>query len=124
MSHFTTVRTQYKNKKLLLKSLKQMGYQPVSHSQPVRLQTMWSSRAVAHIVIPREQTHSGAEIGFLHQDDGYQLVADNMYWHGNLADFRQQLSKNYAILEAKRNGFSVVEEKSENGQVQLVLQGV
>ncbi len=122
MSHFTTVRTQYKNKKLLLKSLKQMGYEPVDHPKPVRLQTQWSSQAIAHIIIPRSQTQSGADIGFYHQPDGYQLVADDMYWRGNLADFRQQLSKNYAILEAKRNGFAVVEEKTENGQIQLVLQ--
>lgn len=124
MSHFTTVKTQYKNKKLLLKSLEQMGYQPVEHPQRVRLQTKWSDLAYAHIVVPREQTQSGADIGFLRESGSYQLVADNMYWHGNLADFRASLSKNYAIEQAKRNGFTVVEEKTKNGQIQLVLQGV
>lgn len=124
MSHFTTVRTQYKSQRSLIQSLQQMGYQPVTHSQPVKLNTQWSDRATAHIVIPMEQTKSGADIGFLQESGSYQLVADDMYWRGNLEHFRQQLAKNYALIEAKRNGFNLVEEKTENGQVQLVLQGV
>ncbi|MEM8779408.1 MAG: hypothetical protein AAGF26_11160, partial [Cyanobacteria bacterium P01_G01_bin.49] len=74
MSHFSTVRTQYSNKKLLLQSLKQMGLEIAEHLQPVQLKTDWNTQGLAHLVIGRSQIHSRSDIGFLHENDTYQLV--------------------------------------------------
>lgn len=130
MSHFSTVRTQYSRKKVLVQALKNMGLTVTEHRDPVRLNTRWSDRASAHLVISREQLGSGVDIGFLHEDNAYQLIADE--YELNLRsfkfpNFKQDLSVEYAILVAQRQGMRLVsrQETSNNGQVQLTLtQGV
>lgn len=130
MSHFSTVRTQYTHKKVLVQALQNMGLTVTEHCNPVRLNTRWSDQASAHLVISREQLNSGVDIGFLHQDNAYQLIADE--YELNLRDFKfpnfkQDLSVEYAILVAQRQGMRLVsrQEMSNNGQVQLTLtQGV
>ncbi len=53
MSHFSTIKTQYNNCKVLLQSLKQMGLKVTESEQPVQLKTTWNSQGVAHIVVER-----------------------------------------------------------------------
>ena len=127
MSHFSTVRTQYTNKRLLIESLKNLGLTLTEHTTPVHLNTRWSDSATAHLVVSREQLNSGVDIGFLWQDNAYQLVADDYELRQSgfkFPNFRQDLAVSYAILTAQRQGLSLIEQKTENGQVQLVLQGV
>ena len=58
MSHFSTIKTQYNNRKVLLESLKHIGLKVTEHEQPVQLNTTWSSQAVAHLIIERSQINS------------------------------------------------------------------
>jgi hypothetical protein len=127
MSHFATVRTQYTNKRLLVQALKNLGLTVTEHATPVSLNTRWDDQAVAHLVVSREQLNSGVDIGFLWQDNAYQLVADDYELRQSgfkFPNIKQDLSVQYAILTAQRQGLRLVEQKLENGKVQLVLQGV
>lgn len=127
MSHFTTVKTQYTHKRLLIQALKNLGLTVTEHSTPVRLNTRWNDQATAHLVVSREQLNSGVDIGFLWQDNAYQLLVDDYELRQSscqFPNFKQDLAVQYALLTAQRQGMTLVEQKSENGQVKLVLQGV
>jgi hypothetical protein len=126
MSHFSTVKTQYTSKKVLVQALKNLGLDVTEHKTPVALKSRWSDQASAHLVIPGEQLNSGVDIGFLHENNAYQLVADEYELRlpsFKFPNFKQDLSVEYAILVAQRQGMRLVNRQTNNGQVQLVLQG-
>lgn len=122
MSHFSTIQTQYNNRKVLLQSLKNMGLKVVEHQQPVQLNTTWNSQGVAHIVVERSQINSSSDIGFLNEDNSYKLVCDDYdIRRSQMPNFKQELGKNYAICTAQRLGYRVKQEETVNGQVQITL---
>ncbi|MGK7955968.1 MAG: DUF1257 domain-containing protein [Crocosphaera sp.] len=122
MSHFSTIKTQYNNRTVLLQSLKQMGLKVTEHQQPVQLQTTWSSQALANIVVERSQIDSSSEIGFLYEDDTYKLVCDDYdLRRSKRPNFKQDLGTNYAVAIAKRLGYRFQKQETVNGQVQITL---
>ncbi|MDJ0615611.1 MAG: DUF1257 domain-containing protein [Calothrix sp. MO_192.B10] len=122
MSHFSTIKTQYNNKNVLLQSLKQMGLKVTEHEQPIQLQTNWSSQAFANLVVERSQISSRSDIGFVYEDDTYKLVCDDYdLRHSKLPNFKQELGTNYAVATAKRLGYRVQKQETVKGQVQITL---
>lgn len=122
MSHFSSVRTQYSDKKLLLQSLKQLGLKVTEHSQPAQLQTRWESQAVAHLVIERSQINCGSDIGFLYDQNSYQLVCDDYdLQRSQMSNFKQQLGTNYAIATAQKLGYRVIGQQTVGEEVKVTL---
>jgi hypothetical protein len=122
MSHFSTVRTQYSNKKLLIQSLQQMGLNVIEHPQPVQLQTGWNSQAIAHLVVDRAQIKCGSDIGFIHDKDTYQLICDDYdLQRSSLPNFKQQLGTNYAIATAQKLGYRVLGQQNLDQQIKITL---
>ncbi len=122
MSHFSTIKTQYNNRKVLLKSLSNMGLKVTEHEQPVRLNTTWNSQAVAHLVVERSQINSSSDIGFLYEEGSYQLVCDDYdLRRSTRPNFKQELGSNYAVATAQKLGYRVKQQGTVNGQVQITL---
>ncbi len=130
MSHFSTIKTQYNNRKVLLQSLSNMGLKVTEHEQPVRLNTTWSSKAVAHLVVERSrrdplrgaQINSSSDIGFLNEEGSYQLVCDDYdLRRSTRPNFKQELGTNYAVATAQRLGYRVQKQETVKGQVQITL---
>ncbi len=122
MSHFSTIKTQYNNRKVLLQSLNNMGLKVTEHEQPVRLNTTWSSQAVAHLIVERSQINSSSDIGFLYEEGSYQLVCDDYdLRRSNRPNFKQELGTNYAVTTAQRLGYRVKQKETVKGQVQITL---
>lgn len=122
MSHFSTIKTQYNNRKVLLKSLNNMGLKVTEHEQPVQLNTTWNSQAVAHLVIERTQINSSSDIGFLYEDNTYKLVCDDYdLRRSKMPNFKQELGTNYAVATAQKLGYRVKQQETIKGQVQITL---
>ncbi|WP_231607072.1 MULTISPECIES: DUF1257 domain-containing protein [Crocosphaera] len=122
MSHFSTIKTQYNNRKVLLQSLKNMGLKVTEHQQPVQLNTTWNSQAVAHLVVERSQINSSSDIGFLNEEGSYQLVCDDYdLRRSNRPNFKQELGTNYAVATAQKLGYRVQQQETVDGQVQITL---
>ena len=122
MSHFSTIKTQYNNRKVLLQSLNNMGLKVTEHEQPVRLNTTWSSKAVAHLVVERSQINSSSDIGFLYEDNTYKLVCDDYdLRRSKMPNFKQELGTNYAVATAQKLGYRVKQQETIKGQVQITL---
>ncbi|MGK7955818.1 MAG: DUF1257 domain-containing protein [Crocosphaera sp.] len=122
MSHFSTIKTQYNNRKVLLQSLNNLGLKVTEHEQPVRLNTTWSSKAVAHLVVERSQINSSSDIGFLYEDNSYKLVCDDYdLRRSTRPNFKQELGTNYAVTTAQRLGYRVKQKETVKGQVQITL---
>jgi hypothetical protein len=121
MSHFSRLKTQIVEKEYLLKALSDLGYQYEEGDLNVR--GFNGNQAKVEVVIHRPLSY---DIGFRRAGDNYEIVAD---WFGvrglKQKDFANQVMQRYAYhvtrekLEAQ--GFSLVEEGTEKGQVRLVL---
>ena len=122
MSHFSTIKTLFSNKKLLLQSLKQLGLEVKEHTEPVQLKTDWNTQGLAHLVIDRNQIKCGSDIGFLHEDNTYQLVCDDYdLRRSKMPNFKQQLGTNYAVATAQKLGDRVQKQETVNHQIQITL---
>ena len=122
MSHFSTIKTQYNNRKVLLQSLKQMGLKVTEYQQPVQLNTTWNSQGFANLIVERAQINSSSDIGFLYEDNTYKLVCDDYdLRRSNRPNFKQELGTNYAVATAQKLGYRVQQQETVDGQVQITL---
>ena len=120
MSHFTTIKTKCTDQDLLVESIKQLGYQvKVGKFNCCGYQ---GNKTTVDILISLQ---GGYDIGFVRNNDGYEMVAD--WWGINGIDqteFTQSLNQQYSILsttqELKSKGFSLDQETLSNGTVRLV----
>ena len=100
MSEYHLVEVKFKDEKILLDSLKEMGYQPTVHKDGVKLNNNYSrSKPTAHIVITRSQFGGMGDIGFERTNKGFTMHADDYDWgyHGkrfNLNQLNQSYSEN------------------------------
>jgi hypothetical protein len=125
MSHFSTVKTELRDRQALVGALTDMGHPPQLGAIQVRGyrgQTVTAELAVS-------QDH-GADIGFrLNPETGcYELVTDLDLWRLSVPveRFLNQLSQRYAlhtILAATaEEGFQVTEHTNHNdGSIELVV---
>ena len=125
MSHFSTIKTELRDRQSLLKALEDLGHGPRQGSLMVRGyrgQTVEAQLAVAQA--------NGADIGFrLNSETGsYELVTDLDLWNQPVPveRFLAQLNQRYAlrsILAATaEEGFQVSEQaQQQDGSIELVV---
>lgn len=125
MSHFSTVKTELRDRAALLEALDDLGHQPSLGPQPVR--GYRGQSVIADLVVAQT---NGADIGFrLNSDTGsYELVTDLELWRQPVPveRFLAQLSQRYAlraILAATaEEGFLVSEQsQAQDGSIELVV---
>jgi hypothetical protein len=125
MSHFSTVKTELRDRAALLEALADLGHTPRQGSLSVRGYRGQTHTAELAIAQP-----NGADIGFrLNPDSGsYELVTDLELWEQPVPveRFLAQLSQRYAlrtILAASaEEGFQVAEQTSAvDGTIELVV---
>ncbi|MEX1316855.1 MAG: DUF1257 domain-containing protein [Synechococcaceae cyanobacterium] len=125
MSHFSTVKTELRDRDALRAALEDMGHEPRQGSLSVRGYRGQSVSAELAIAQP-----DGTDIGFrLNPDTGcYELVADLQLWKQPVPveRFLAQLNQRYAlrsILAATaEEGFQVSEQaNSADGSIELVV---
>ncbi len=125
MSHFSTVKTELRDRAALLAALDDLGHAPREGSLSVRGYRGLTQTADLAIDQP-----NGADIGFrLNPDTGcYELVTDLELWKQPVPveRFLAQLSQRYAlrsILAASaEEGFQVAEQTSSvDGTIELVV---
>jgi hypothetical protein len=125
MSHFSTIKTELRDRQSLLDALADLGHEPREGSLIVRGyrgQTVEAQLAVAQA--------NGADIGFrLNPETGsYELVTDLDLWNQQVPveRFLAQLNQRYAlrsILAATaEEGFQVSEQSQhQDGSIELVV---
>jgi hypothetical protein len=125
MSHFSTVKTELRDREALAAALSDMGHAPSQGAHMVRGyrgQTVTAELVVSQV--------NGADIGFrLNPDTGsYELVTDLELWKQPVPveRFLAQLSQRYAlrsILAATaEEGFQVSEQTNHlDGSIELVV---
>ncbi|MFQ6539822.1 MULTISPECIES: DUF1257 domain-containing protein [Aphanothece] len=125
MSHFSTLKTELRDREALLAALIDLGHAPADGERPVRGyrgQTELADLAISQI--------NGADIGFrLNPSSGcYELVTDLDLWKQPVPveRFLAQLNQRYAlrsILAATADeGFQVSEQTSHaDGSIELVV---
>ncbi len=121
MSHFSRLKTQIIEKEYLLQALSDLGYQYEEGEMSVR--GFNGNHAKVEVVIHRPLSY---DIGFRRAGDSYEIVAD---WFGVLGlkqkDFANQVMQRYAYhatrAKLEEQGFTLVQEETEKGQVRMVL---
>ena len=125
MSHFSRIQTRLVERDFLLQALHDLGYEPQSGELSVRGFGGRQSPVEIRIASP----NPGYDIGFTREAQGYTLVAD---WYGlpgfDRDAFQKQVSSRYAYHAARARleaqGFTLVSETQEGGEVHLVLRRV
>lgn len=128
MSHFSTIKTIWKEKDLLTKSLKDLGYN-ISVAEPgeklkfVAFEGQLTDKA--EIVLHQK---NGDDIGFKYDGEKFQMVLDMYYWCQpiSMENFTKKLSQKYAVntilSKAEREHFAVQNlGEDRSGKVKLKL---
>ncbi len=120
MSHFTTIKIQIKNGKILHQVLQELGYQ-VERNTKVR--GFVGQKTDAEYVIRQK---NGYDLGFRLNGESYEIVAD--FWGAkiNQKEFVNSISQKYAhktlMQSVQEQGFDVEEESVlEDGTVRVVV---
>ncbi|MEB3275819.1 MAG: DUF1257 domain-containing protein [Cyanobacteriota bacterium] len=125
MSHFSTIRTELRDRQALEAALSAMGHSPLAGPRQVR--GYRGQQAIAELVVVLPQ---GGDLGFrLNADTGaYELVTDLDLWSLPVPPerFLAQLNQRYAleaILAASADeGFAVAEQTNkDDGSIELVV---
>jgi hypothetical protein len=137
MSHFSTIKTQFKDRECLVEALKTFGFMPQVHEKPQHLYGWVGDRREqkAHIIVTRQQIGGAAnDLGFLFDGEQYQtLISDYDQANGYakagtglgptfLAKLNQQYCKAVALKTAQLQGDEVQKiESLENGTIRITL---
>jgi len=124
MSHISRLKTRMVEKKYLLQALRDMGFEP--EEGDFEVVSFRGKRAAVEI---RIQPLVSYPIGFRKVKGTYEIVAD---WFGvrgiEPQAFRRELMQRYAYHAARdqleAQGFTLVEETQEHGQIRLLLRRV
>ena len=133
MSHFSTIKTEIKNKDHLVSALKQMGYSVKTGNYQCR--GYRGNTESVEILI--ENAGSGYDMGFRNNDGNYELVAD---WYGidgvnsdqlvkniqsEITKIENKIKQEYAYNTVKEKlldqGFEIDEELREGGEIRIKL---
>ncbi|PIY50518.1 MAG: hypothetical protein COZ06_08925 [Armatimonadetes bacterium CG_4_10_14_3_um_filter_66_18] len=122
MSHFTTIRTELRDKEALKKALADLGYavrEGALHARGYGGQT-----TPVELLVPQE---GGYDFGFRKAGDVYELVAD--FWGLKLDQqrFVPQLTQRYAfhtiVDTTAQQGWNVAQqEQQQDGTIRVVVQ--
>ena len=125
MSHFSTVKTELRDRVALVAALRDLGHDPSETEQPVRGyrgQTVLADLAVA--------CPEGSELGFRWNPSSgsYELVTDLDLWKQPipverfLAKLTQQYALRSILAASLEEGFQVTEQRqSADGSIELVV---
>jgi hypothetical protein len=120
MSHFTTIKVQIKNGEILHQTLQELGYQ-VEYNKKVR--GYQGNKTDAEYVIRQD---NGYDLGFRHDGENYELVAD--FWGARINEkaFVNSIMQKYAhktlMTSVQEQGFNVEQEEVlEDGTVRVVV---
>ena len=128
MSHFSTIKTKFKDSEQLVEALIDIGLDDAQHEQAVMVVSD-KEHAKGH---PNVEVHitAGNDIGFRwnEETEAYELVTDLQSWDRNVPveRFLQKLHQHYAfknILQStKEMGYTVEEEHfASDGAIELVV---
>jgi hypothetical protein len=125
MSHFSTVKTELRDRTALIEALRDLGHAPSEGERPVRGyrgQTVQADLAVLG--------EEGGDIGFRWNDASasYELVTDLDLWRQPvpverfLAKLTQQYALRSILAASSEEGFEVSEQRqSIDGSIELVV---
>ena len=125
MSHFSTVKTELRDRESLLAALRDLGQEPSAGEQPVR--GYRGQTVTADLCCPQSE---GGDIGFRWNsaEQHYELVTDLDLWKQSVPveRFLAQLTQRYALQSNLRSsaeeGYQVAEQRQQaDGSIELVV---
>ena len=125
MSHFSTVKTELRDRESLLAALRDLGQEPSTGEQPVR--GYRGQTVTADLCCPQSE---GGDIGFRWNsaEQHYELVTDLELWKQTVPveRFLAQLTQRYALQSILRSsaeeGYQVAEQRQQaDGSIELVV---
>jgi len=125
MSHFSTIKTQLKDKEPLIKALNNLGYMINQEEKFVKGYKGKFTAVDISMNLPGD-----TKVGFKwdNNSNAYELVTDLDLWKFELPveRFISKVTQMYAyetiISKTKEDGYQIVEEKNQNdGSIELVL---
>ena len=125
MSHFSTVKTELRDRESLLAALRDLGQEPSSGEQSVR--GYRGQTVTADLCCPQSE---GGDIGFRWNsaEQHYELVTDLDLWKQTVPveRFLAQLTQRYALQSILRSsaeeGYQVAEQRQQaDGSIELVV---
>ena len=125
MSHFSTVKTELRDRESLMAALRDLGQEPSTGEQPVR--GYRGQTVTADLCCPQSQ---GGDIGFRWNsaEQHYELVTDLDLWKQSVPveRFLAQLTQRYALQSILRSsaeeGYQVAEQRQQaDGSIELVV---
>ena len=125
MSHFSTVKTELRDRSALLEALRDLGHQPSEGERPVR--GYRGQTVLADLAIASDQ---GGDLGFRWNAEvgSYELVTDLDLWKQPVPveRFLAQLTQRYALRSilaaSEQEGFQVSEQRQAlDGSIELVV---
>ena len=125
MSHFSTIKTQLKEAKPLIKALNKLGYVINQEKKFVKVYRGQFTAVDISMDLP-----SDTKVGFKwdNNSNSYELVTDLDLWKFDLPVERfiskvtQMYAYNTIISKTEEEGYQIVEQKNKNdGSIELVL---
>ena len=125
MSHFSTIKTQLKEFKPLIKALNQLGYEINQEQKFVKGYKGQFTAVDISMDLP-----SNTKVGFKwdNSSNSYELVTDLDLWKFDLpverfiAKITQMYAYHAIISKTEEDGYQIVEQKKQNdGSIELVL---
>ena len=125
MSHFSTIKTQLKEAKPLIKALNNLGYQINQEEKFVKGYKGKFTAVDISMNLPGE-----TKVGFKwdNNSNAYELVTDLDLWKFEIPVERfiskvtQMYAYNTIISKTKEDGYQIVEQKNKNdGSIELIL---
>lgn len=121
MSHFSRLNTKFVELEYLLKALEDLGYTTETGDLTIRGFGGQSTKVDVKVSI-----RVSNDIGFRKVGDTYQIIAD---WWGvrgtKQKEFADKVAQRYAYhatrAQLEQQGFALVEEITEKGQVRMML---
>ena len=125
MSHFSTIKTQLKEVKPLIKALNQLGY---SINQGKKYVKGYKGQVTDVDISMELQGNTMVGFKFNKNSNSYELVTDVDLWNLDLPveRFLSKVTQMYAyhtiISKTEEDGYQVVEQQNKNdGSIELVL---
>ncbi|PSF30015.1 hypothetical protein C7H19_24115 [Aphanothece hegewaldii CCALA 016] len=124
MSHFTSIKTQFKDEAALRAALEAMNLNPQVHNTPTLLRNTWRTKDYAEIIVLREQLGCNADVGFRRTAERFTCSADDYELaRSRYPQFRYNIMVEYQAAVAQQKGYQVVGRRTTtDGRVQLQLQ--
>jgi hypothetical protein len=129
LSVFRKFQTKIKEQDCLEKSLKGLGYNPVSNGSKQEVRGHGSEKLHGDVVLLKEDTKLKGDIGFDKQSDGtYNLVYDS-YVLSPPKDFLKNVVDGYGKAKVKKQmlafpNFRLIQSKETDGTTKMIFEEV